>query len=408
MVRVLTLALAMVAVGCASSAATSDEAIESTDALASKTVVVANSSATALANVEADRIVLPLAVADKYRTLQAGSIFAGARGGADSTNPDGFLRRVVSVAVDGDALIVTTERAALTDAIVQGAVRASSKGLNAIDGDALSGQTRLPEVKIDFSDQPLFEGVDDIGGVHFAEAVRFDQATFTSKPSVDVNVRIDDAKVSKLVSTVSGNLDTSVRATATVTADGDATPEILAELAKRTHDVKRVVYQSPKIALPNFAVGGVPVSPSVVLTVTLHCQLAFGGALVAHAGVDAKSAVRLGGVYQDGAWQTPIKSEFSITPSFSMEQGGAISARCAIESDAALSAYGDSGITMSVAPYVDFGVKRGAAGTFDYRVDAGADGYMSGQANVFGLAPEDLERKLVEWKAPALLEGTLR
>lgn len=193
-----------------------------------------------------------------------------------------------------------------------------------------------------------------------------------------------------------------------VSAEGDVDAAVLAELRTRKHEVKRVLYQSPRVPLPTLAVGGVPISPSVRFTVTLRCQLAFGGPLVAHAGVEAKSYVRLGGVYDGAVWGPPIRSDFAIKPSFTIERGGEIDARCAIEADAELSAYGDSGITMSVAPYVDFGVKADGATPqlYRFRVDAGATGAMHGRADVFGVRSEDLERRLVDWKAPQLLEGT--
>jgi hypothetical protein len=357
-------------------------------------------------------------VADRYRTLAAGSIFVGARGASTSKNPDGFLRRVVSVSEEGGALVITTTRASLTDAIVNGAVRTSSNG-PPIDGYGTGSQSLRPltrqelsGIAIDFADKPLYEGVDEIEidgkKARFVEAIQLEHAVFSSKPVVDIDLRIRDGKVSRFVGKVEGNLDTTVRATATVTSEGDLDPAILAELRTRKHEVKRVLYQSPRVALPNFSVGGVPISPSVQFTVTLRCQLAFGGPVVAHAGIEAKSYVRLGGVYDGAAWGPPIRSEFAIKPSFTMDRGGEIDARCAIEADAELSAYGDSGITMSVAPYVDFGVKADGATpqTYRFRVDAGADGSMHGRADVFGVRPEDLERKLVEWKAPALLEGS--
>ena len=139
-------------------------------------------------------------------------------------------------------------------------------------------------------------------------------------------------------------------------------------------------------------------------TVTLRCTLAFGGPLVAHAGVEAKSYVRLGAIYDGSTWGPPIRSDFDIKPSFTLEQGGEIDARCAIEADAELFAYGTSGVTMSVAPYVDFAVKQDAP-SYRFKVDAGATGVMRGRADVFGVRAGDLDRSLVEWKAPAPLEG---
>jgi len=404
--------LLALATGCAAGS-TADLTMGESEALVASSVVVADPRATQAAEVTADRVVLPLAVADRYRTLGAGSIFVGARGAAMGKNPDGFLRRVVSVSEEAGALVVITTRASLTDAIVHGAVRTSSAGPanDSLDTQSLTtlGRKELSGIAIDFADQPIFDGSDDVEvegkKAHFAESIRLEHAVLTARPVVDIDLRIRDGKVSRFSSKVEGNIDTSVRAVATVTSEGDLDPAILAELRTRKHEVRRVLYQSPRVALPNLAVGGVPISPSVQFTVTLHCQLAFGGPLVAHAGVEAKSAVRLGASWDGAAWSPPAASAFRIEPSFTMEKGGEIDARCAIEADAELSAYGDSGITMSVAPYVDFSVKADGA-AHRWTVDAGAVGSMRGRADVFGVRPEDLEKKLVDWKAPALLEGS--
>ncbi len=369
---VLAFALACGAAGCA--AGGSDETTRAeteSDALVAPSVVVADPAATRTADVREDRVVLPLSSADRYRALGASAIFVGAGGPSGSKNPDGFLRRVSSVAVEGDTLVIMTTPATLTDAILHGAVRASSGGLS----------------------------IDD------HESIRLERAVLTAKPVVDVDLRIRDGKVSKLVAKVEGSLDTSVRALATVTGEGDIDEETLAALFTRKHDVQRVVYQSPRVALPTIAVGGVPISPAVQFTVTLRCTLAFGGLLRARAGVEAKSQLRLGGVYESGAWGAPIRSDIEIVPSFAIDRGGKVEARCAMEVDAELFVYGKSGVIMSVAPYVDFSVQPESTG-YRHRVGAGAAGVMRGREGaVFGLPASEFNRSLVEWRAPALLEG---
>lgn len=410
------------AAGCAASPEGADGAAEPEgDALVAGAVVVADPDATTEAEVLEDRVRLPLAVAERYRTLAPASIFVGARGAPTGKNPNGFLRRVTSVAASGDALVVMTTPAILTDAILRGAVRTSSGGFSIDDHSSVSQSLKpltrneLKGIAVDFADEPLFEGdeIVEVAGktARFVESIRLERALLTSTPVVDIDLRIHDGKVSRFVAKVEGNLDASIRATATVTGEGDLDEQTFAELRTRKHEVRRVVYQSPHIALPTFAVGGVPISPSVQFTVTLRCTLAFGGPLVAHAGVEAKSYVRLGGVYDGAAWGPPIRSEFDIKPSFTLERGAEADARCAIEADAELFAYGISGVTMSVAPYVDFGVKAEpkasvtAPQSYRFRVDAGANGSMRGRAAVFGVLPTDLDRSLVDWKAPALLEG---
>jgi hypothetical protein len=419
--------LAALATGCANGV--SDDSIvtstpgDESDALVSDRVVVADSTTTAAAEVLADRIVLPLAVADRYRSLPVASIFAGARGSATGKNPEGFLRKVTSVTAANDTLVIMTTPASLTDAILSGAVRATSGSLLVEDdGSGTQALTSaddhqsLNDIAIDFADKPLFDGTDDVTvgakNAHFVESIHLERAVLTAQPVVAIDLRIRDGRVSHFVARVEGNLDTSVSATATVTGTGDLDADTFAALRAKKHDITRVIYKSARVALPTVAVGGVPISPSVQLTVTLRCGLAFGGPLVAHAGVEAKSYVRLGAVYDNDVWGAPIRSDFAITPSFTLDQGGDVDARCAIETAAELSAFGDSSVTMSVAPYVDFGVKSAATAAapsaFHYRVGAGASGAMHGESGAFGISGSDLDRDVTEWTSPKVLEGDSR
>ncbi len=397
----------------AACAASGGEDVDSTDsspdAIVEVGVVVADPAATQVAAVEDGRVRLSGPSADKYATLAPGSIFVGARGGAK--NPDGFLRRVARLTREGAELVVETTPATLTDAVVSGALNASS-GTKPLDDEpnalhALSESTRsFQEIDIDFGGVPLFDDTDDVGAGKLHEQIVLDKAVLSARPFVSVDMRIADRKVTRFTALVQGNMDTSVQATAHVTLEGDADADALRALAQKHHAVSRTIYESPRVPLPTISIGRVPVSPAVKFTVTLACDLAFGGALDARAGVDAKSYVRLGGVLDKGIWQPPIKSDFDIQPTFAIDHAGAIDARCAIETQVELSAYGASGVTMAVAPFVDFSVAAGQAPRdniyFTYRVDAGADGVMHGKNDVFGLAASDLERSLVQWKGPSL------
>jgi hypothetical protein len=147
------------------------------------------------------------------------------------------------------------------------------------------------------------------------------------------------------------------------------------------------------------------VSPSVQVTLALVCDLSFGGAHVARAGVQARSSVRLAATYEDGTWGEPSVSDFSVRPAFAITQPGEVEARCALESSAELAAYGIGGVTMTVSPWVSYDVARAGTG-WSYRAEAGATGSMRGSADIFGVRPEELERTLVDWKSTQPVSGT--
>lgn len=400
--------------GCAQEVAADARAADVSDTVEiASGVVVADPTVINSVEVAADHLRIPLADAAKYQHLPVGTIFVGARGKSTGANPDGFLRRVEAVSVDGDTLVVQTSVATLTDAIVNGGLRASSGGSGSFvegEADGLSAARPLEGIAIDLSGESLFDNVDTIKagkreGV-FTESIKVEHGVLTAHPSVAVDLRIRDGKVSRFVAKVEGDLDLSVKARAEVTAEGDLDASVLSALKEKRHDSRRVIYASKRIPLPTFAIGRVPISPSVQFTVAIRCDLTFGGPLVADAGVEAKSLVRLGGVYEDGQWSDPIRSEFDIRPSFALEKGSDSTARCALETNAELSAFGESGVTMSVAPYVDFDVQRGATageGSHVWHANAGATGAMKGTTPVFGVM--ELDRDLVEWKTDKPLTG---
>jgi hypothetical protein len=411
-----SVAVVAIAAGCGvlpeEEPATGDETSEAEVHVADG-VVVADPNVTGAAEVSGDRVVIPASAGERYRTMAAGTVFVGARGPSTSKNPDGFLRRVSAVNVEGNRLVIMTSPAALTDAIVAGSMKASTGG-GKLDDHLTTGSFK--GIQIDFADEALFDNVDDITAgdkqASFHETITLERAVLTARPTVDVDIRIQAGKVTRFTAMVEGNLDSSIKATANVSATGTVDAEVLAALKAKTHEIDKQLFQSKRMPLPTFSVGRIPVSPSVQFTVSLKCSLAFGGAIHANAGVEAKSYVRLGGVYENGEWSAPITSEFDIQPSFEVTRGAEIDARCAIVADAELFVYGTSGITMSVAPYLDFdvaaGVKELGPRPYVWKVRAGATGSMRGRDGVFGLPASDLERDLVDWKAPAPLEGSMR
>jgi hypothetical protein len=401
--------------GCSSEEETG-EAAESSEATVnvSSHVVIADTRASQVADVQASKILIPLDAAEKYRALPPGTIFVGARGNEGSKNPDGFLRRVESVGIEGSNAVITTSPATLLDAIVDGTLRTSS-GSVSLEGDALTSGRSMGTIDLDFSNQPLVDNVETVtsaaGETKFYESIVIDKGILKSRPNIDVDLRIKEGKVSRFLAKVEGNLDNSITASARVTAEGPVNEEALTALKAKRHQVKKTLYQSKRIPLPTFAVGRIPISPSVQFTVSLSCDIGFGGPMKATTGVEAKSYVRLAAVYEHGDWAPPTKSEFDIRPSFNLEHGGAVDARCAIEADAELSAYGVGGVTMTVAPYLDFEVERGPLGAsadkvappYLWTVQAGATGAMKATSDVFGV--RDLNRPLVEWKAPQPITG---
>jgi hypothetical protein len=399
--------LVVLAGGCAD-AQTDDESVESTaiseaHVEVASALVVAETPAIMAAETLADRIRLPSSVGAQYAT-----------GSPEGKNPDGFLRRVDSIRTEGDVVVIMTRPATLPEAIVDGDVRASSTGASSIDANALRSGTDFT-IDLDFGKESLFENVEEVqtptGKTRFTESIKFDRARMFARPSVDIDLSIRGNKVNRFMAKVEGKVDTSIKARVAVTADGPLSNAVTSALRERHHSINRVLYRSKSMPLRTFSVGRVPVSPSVSFTVTMRCDLSFGGPLVARAGAEARSYVRLASVFQDGGWAPPVKSDYEIQPSFEVERGSPVDAHCALEMAAELGIFGTTGVTMIVSPYVDFNVNRATAPMSDdvelrltrqleWTTQAGATGSIRGRADVFGLA--DVDRPLADWTAPLL------
>jgi hypothetical protein len=363
-----------------------EEESSEADVSVAPAVVVASSEAANAAEVLPDGLRIPAAVAREYSALPAGTIFVAPRGSPTSKNPDGFLRRIVSTKPEGALVVFTTTDAVLTDAIVNGSVRASTNG-SSIDGELRSA--RDFEVELDFSKEKLF---DEPG-----EAIRFDQASLVAKPSVDVDVRISGGKVTRFMAKVEGNVEAKASINFAITSP---TP--------KKHEISKVLFQSKRVPLPTFAVGKIPLSTAVQLTVTMKCNVAFDGPINARGGFDAKGYVRLAALNQDGTWKPPSKSELAIEPAFEMDRAREADVKCVLETETELSAYGMPGVKMVVGPYLDFHVDpllvsakgRRETSEFPWTATAGATGALRGNAEVFGLVSPDQE--LAHWQRDPL------
>jgi hypothetical protein len=420
----------MLAAGCAARSDDEDDDVESTEAHVevAPAVIVADQPATLAAEVLADSIRIPSTAGKPYANLAPGTVFVGARGDAHGKNPDGFLRRVDSARTEGDVVILMTHPATLTDAVVDGVLSASTvSGTSAgIDNNELKSTPKGFQLDLDFSKATLFDNVDEVEvdkkKTRFAESIHFEHAHLAAAPAIDIQLEIHGGKVTRFISKIEGQVDLSIAALTEVKIDvdkpgttsstSDPLPNaIRTALREKRHSVSQVVYDSGRLPLPTFNLGNVPVSTSVAFTVTLRCDLAFGGPLRTHAGVDGKSTIRLAALQQDGVWSPPSKSAFDLKPSFTIDHGSDVDAHCELEMAAELGAFGATGVTMSVTPYVDFGVHRAnvpltpttalrTTSTYGWTASAGATSAMHGQADVFGVG--SVELPIATWKAQPL------
>lgn len=427
----LLLAAAVIAVGCAKPEGEEDQGVSEANVEVAPSVVIADGPTENAVEVKDDSVRIPVAMAHRYLAMPPGTVFVGGRAliprgaAASAKNPDGFLRRVVSTRTEGDSAVIMTTPATLTDAIVNGQMKASSHG-GAGSFDELSTRAETFKIDLDLAGQTLFDNVDEVpsatGTTRFHEFIKIEQGKLFARPNVDFDLAIRGGKVTRFLAKVEGQLKMNLGALTEVVAEGAVSPSTNKALYAIPHEVTKVVYKSDRMPLPTIMVGKVPVSPAVQFTVTMKCKLAFGGPLAARAGIDADSYIRVAALQQNGAWGPPSKSQFDIKPSFTVDRASPTEARCTLESDAEISAYGTAGLMMSVAPYVDFMVSGSSElpttttkteetsglpvktlkdNVLIWSTVAGATGWLRGKPDVFGITA--LDQPLAEWKAAPII-----
>lgn len=138
--------------------------------------------------VEGSRLIFPGNVASEIEMLRPGDVLMSSQG-------DGLLRLVREIHREGDEIIIETEQAALTDAIVDGDLRSSHRLES-------SAQALRP------SELPLGESLEGIslvaaGGV----TARISRGSARFDPTIDVDVRIRDSRVQRFSAAAGGQLE---------------------------------------------------------------------------------------------------------------------------------------------------------------------------------------------------------
>lgn len=448
----------------------SDDDVESSETAEanvelSPTVVVADKPTSNATEVLPDSLRIPAGVAQRYANLAPGTIFVGDRaagaedpapttapandtkdggkedgggagtakdggaaevgdGGApeantgSSKNPDGFLRRIEAIRTEDGVIVMTTTPAKLTDAVLNGAIRASTGGGVSIDGESHASAGKEFPINLDIGSSTLFENVDvvDVDGkkTSFDESIEIETGRLSVNPSLAIDLMIREGKVGRFTALVQGQFDTSIDARVEVKPTGPISRDTARLLRGLPHEVSKVVYTSNPIPLSTFNVGGIPVATSVEFTVTMRCTMKFSGPFLAYPGFGARSFLKLSAIQTTGEWQPPSTSDFEIIPYFDLKKSSEIEGHCALETMARLSAYGSPGIVMTVVPYVDFRVgsspvliddgdklRHGPPGSL---ATAGVKGWLKGSADVFGIG-EPLDQQLADWHSSETLQG---
>jgi hypothetical protein len=305
--------------------------------------------------VAADSLRASGAALASLRGVTAGDVLVSAAG-------TGYLRRVVGVTRDGDALVIATAPAALDDALVEGALH-SRQDLLAPGERAADRLVNVPPLTVSFDELPLFEDGD-------AKAAL--AGSVTMHPYLDVDLAVSRARVQSFTLVLHGDLDASVD------LDVSAGHEVGKSFAK-------TVWSAPPTVLTQW-IGPVPVveviSLSLVATGEVHAGVT--GAMTL-GGVDAQATLAAGARYDAAAgWSGVGEHTLTLTaaaPSASVVAHAGGSVRLQARAD--IRFYDLAGPYVGVGPYARVELADDGGGV-QRSGRIGVDGHFGGDLSIMG------------------------
>jgi len=223
-------------------------------------------------DVRPDSLRVPGSSAAALGAVAAGDVLVSSTG-------TGFLRRVLSVSRDGDALVLLTAPAALDDALVDGALQARDDLL--APGRAADRVVDVPPLVVTFDELPLV-------GDGAAPRVALN-GSVTLHPYLDVDLSVSGGRVQLFDLVLHGDLDASAELDLTAGNGGDMDPLF-----------DKTLWTSAPTVLTQW-IGPVPLVE--VVTLSLHATGdAHASATLTLGGVDAHAQLSAGARYDASGW----------------------------------------------------------------------------------------------------------
>jgi hypothetical protein len=299
--------------------------------------------------------------------LAAGTIFVS-KGIPGSNNPNGFLRKVVSVRAVEDTFEIATAKASLAD-------------IRELEDKLVEGEGAVPLVR-GFDPGPNVKGKVllsksevSIRGDTLSEQVIIEDGFIHFHPSVKTDLRIKNGKLSHFLLQATGQFDAKL--ILDIDLKGNLSGETIPLTAKKT------IANLATIEMTQM-VGFIPVWESVDVSVEVGCDFQLSGDVHVQTGVEVNVSVSAGAEFVDGRWKSlggePV---FKVTPTFDAAVGGAFGAQCSITPTASLLVYDLVGPNLSIGPYVDLEMARNGSST-DFAIYPGIRADFGGEVDVFG------------------------
>jgi len=377
------------------------------------------------AEVQADRIILPIAGSESaVPSVVPGKVLVGGRSDLPGTkNPDGFLVRVKSVDRQGENLVVMTEPATLHDAVVQGTFAIAPTGVDFSEAGDTAAQTEgSVSKKFHYELQPrdLYTFAEQVTGssglasVNGKVAIKEGHFDFTPTLSYEASVKkafgiIPDGVDFKV--TAEGDLDASLTVTADVIAD--AAGQLDASYEKVLGGKPVTVFQGTSKKLPNVKLGPLNIASSAELRIDVVCSLKNTGGQAHAEGGASVTGNAVANVAYDGDWSSSFDHTLTGTPSFTYNGSGRFNGDCRLDATMAIKLFSAVTADVTIGAYARLAASAtdasGAEADVSCDLVAGAQGDFDGKLSVFGfkIAEKTINLFKLEWSPDACSDTTV-
>jgi hypothetical protein len=278
--------------------------------------------AAASVEVAPDSLVFHAPLADEIQTLGPGAILVSAAG-------QGYLRRVTSVSRSGDTLVMSTQPAALEDAVIEG--EAHSSMVLTPRGVGTESTIDITPINYTFGNTGISASPD--------LQLTLNNGNVAFNPILDLDLEVHGGKVTKFQAVLHANLDAQVDVQ-------------IAAIGRVSASYSQTLAQTPPIVLVQW-IGWVPVVETVNLSLSATGSAHANGTATLNLGTVSAHADLTAGASYDGAKWTPVfhpNASFGSSPSVS----GAVNAGLELSLDlrGQVLLYGVVGPYIDVGPYV--------------------------------------------------------
>jgi hypothetical protein len=384
--------------------------------LGEKTQVIDKSQADKI-EAGADYLLFPKQGYESLLTKKAGDILVGDKGAKTGTNPNGFLRKVVTVADEQTKIRVTTTNAIIPEAVKDGAFRVDLQipalgptgqleSVDTLPGLQPQGKTSL--LKFDgivlFDETPTI----DVGGkqVGFHTWAKTSKGSLDFTPKFDVGADIGFFELKEFHAIATGTLDAVVEFDIGLqlasTLDGDTLALLIAQAI--TKKPSKTLFEYP-VDLGTLSLGPLPLPSSADFKVDLNCEFIWTGGAEVKVGAEGQAVITAGIKYKDGEIEGVFDKSVTMHPTGpDWTLDGTVKVRCSLQPSFELKLFGIASGKIWGEAYgeLDAKVECGSGhltGKVSGEAFCGARAGAEAKVDVFGLYKWKYGCTLFDWES---------